>query len=106
MQEPSLRATQYLPDIVKLQRSLYDTFHLRSDRRKADEKKTIGQFLKEFGTCVCLWFHNYYYTFFPDNSRKYGGKFDSLQKAWVLVRNEVKSHSKCLMRKWLGARAN
>lgn len=35
MQEHSLRATQYLPDIVKLQRSLYDAFHHRLDRRDA-----------------------------------------------------------------------
>ena len=98
MQERSLRATQYLPDIVKLQRSLYDTFHLRSDRRKADEKKTIGQFLRSYGTCMCMiMLSQFQYYSFSDNSRKYSGKFDSLQKAWTLVRNEVKTHSKCIV---------
>ena len=43
--EPSLRATQYLPDIVKLQQFLYDTYHHRIDRKKA-KTQTIGDFLK------------------------------------------------------------
>ena len=45
LQERSLRATQYLPDIVKLQRSLYDAFHHRLDRKVA-KTITIGQYIK------------------------------------------------------------
>ncbi len=30
--------------------------------------------------------------FFADNARKYGEKFESLQKAWTLVGNELKSY--------------
>ena len=44
IQETSLRATQYLPDIAKLQRCLYDTFHHRLDQATA-KTQTIGQFL-------------------------------------------------------------
>ena len=45
LQEPSLRATQYLPDILRLQQCLYDSFHHRLDRREA-KKMTIGEFLQ------------------------------------------------------------
>ena len=45
-QEPILRATQYLPDIVRLQHKLYDAFHHRLDRKDA-RGKTISQFIKE-----------------------------------------------------------
>ena len=44
-QERCLRATQYLPDIVKLQRSLYDAFHHRMDRKEA-KMTTFGEYLK------------------------------------------------------------
>ena len=44
IQEPSVRATQYLPDIVRLQRSLHDAFHHRLHRRDA-MKLTIGDFI-------------------------------------------------------------
>ena len=44
-QEPNLRATQYLPDIVRLQQCLYDSFHHRLDRKEA-RRMTIGEFLQ------------------------------------------------------------
>ena len=44
-QEPILRATQYLPDIVRLQHKLYDAFHHRLDRKDA-RGMTISQFIK------------------------------------------------------------
>ena len=44
-QEPNLRATQYLPDIVRLQQCLYDSSHHRLDRREA-RRMTIGDFLQ------------------------------------------------------------
>ena len=44
-QEPNLRATQYLPDIVRLQQCLYDSFHYRLDRGEA-RRMTIGEFLQ------------------------------------------------------------
>ena len=40
-----MRATQYLPDIVRLQQRLYDSFHHRLDRREA-KHITIREFLK------------------------------------------------------------
>ena len=44
-QEPNLRATQYLPGIVRLQQCLYDNFHHRLDRKEA-RAMTIGEFLQ------------------------------------------------------------
>ena len=44
-QEHIMRATQYLPDIVRLQQHLYDIFHHRLDRREA-KHITIREFLQ------------------------------------------------------------
>ena len=44
-QEPNLCATQYLPDIVKLQQFLFDTFHRQLEKHKA-ETLTVRDFLK------------------------------------------------------------
>ncbi len=43
--EPKLRATQYLPHIVKLQQSLFDMFNYRMDKSKA-MRLSIGKFLQ------------------------------------------------------------
>ena len=43
-QEPVLRATQYLPDIVRLQQCLYDAFHHRLDKKEA-VTQTVREFL-------------------------------------------------------------
>lgn len=43
--EPTLRATQYLPDIVKLQQRFFNAFHRRLDRKDA-RSTTIGQFIQ------------------------------------------------------------
>ena len=45
-QEPVLRATQYLPDIVRLQRRMFDMFNHRIDHRVAREK-TMKQFIDD-----------------------------------------------------------
>ena len=45
LQEHHLRALQYLPDILKLQRQLSEKFHRRLDRDEAD-KYTLGNLLK------------------------------------------------------------
>ena len=45
LQERQLRALQYLPDIIKLQRLLFEKFHRRLDRNEAEEY-TLGTFLK------------------------------------------------------------
>jgi hypothetical protein len=41
-----LRATQYLPDIVKLQKCLYSTFNRLKDKKDA-KSQTIGEFIQE-----------------------------------------------------------
>ena len=45
-QEMDLRATQYLPDIVKLQQCLYSTFNRLKDKMDA-KNQTIGEFIQE-----------------------------------------------------------
>ena len=45
-QEENLRATQYLPDIVKLQQFLFETFNRRLEKSKA-RTQTIREFLRE-----------------------------------------------------------
>lgn len=49
-----LRATQYLPDIIKLQQCLYSTFNHQKDKIDAINQ-TIGEFIQELpnGTSFC-----------------------------------------------------
>ena len=47
-QEPTLRATQYLPGIVQLQQQMYDNFHHKLDRKEANQY-TIKKFIKLLG---------------------------------------------------------
>ena len=44
-----LRATQYLPDIVRLQQCLYDAFHHRLDKKEA-VTQTVREFLDNLTT--------------------------------------------------------
>ncbi len=44
--ETELRATQYLPDIARLQQCLYDKFNRQIDRKDV-KKQTIQAFVKE-----------------------------------------------------------
>ena len=44
--ETELRATQYLPDIARLQQCLYDKFNQQIDRKDV-KKQTIQSFIKE-----------------------------------------------------------
>jgi len=45
IQEPNLRATQYLPDLVKLQNLLFEFFDRRLDKSEA-ERTRIEDFLR------------------------------------------------------------
>ena len=99
LQERSLRATQYLPDIVKLQRSLYDAFHHRLDRKEA-KTITIGQYLKSLknGMFTCYIVNRTSYKFLAvhfisENSRnECNERIASLRKAWALVGTDLKTH--------------
>ena len=44
-----MRATQYLPDIVRLQQSLYDAFHHRLDKKDA-VTQTVRDFLDKLNS--------------------------------------------------------
>lgn len=78
-EEHTLRAMQYLPDIVRLQRLLYDSFHHRLDRRDA-KHITIGQFLRERKS---------------ESSRSdYRRMVESLQRAWQLVGDQLRDHAR------------
>ena len=57
VQEPVLRATLYLPDIVKLQHSLFNLFHRRVGKENAKDQ-TIGSFfkgIKSGKSCIIQW---------------------------------------------------
>ena len=41
-----MRATKYLPDVIKLQQFLYDIYHHRLDQADA-KAQTIGDFLEK-----------------------------------------------------------
>ena len=65
LQEPNLRATQYLPDVVHLQQYLFDTFNFAVDRNQA-KTTTIGQFISTIpngnlmiDTSLCYYTHFY-----------------------------------------------
>ena len=45
VQEPLLRATQYLPGLVQLQKQMYDISHRRLDRKDA-AKLSVREFIK------------------------------------------------------------
>ena len=101
-QEPSLRATQYLPDIVKLQRSLYDAFNHRLDRNIA-KTHTIDKFLRGLRSGMLTFFSvpltviPCFFKFIVENSRnEYRERIASLKKAFALVGNNLKTHSKIL----------
>ena len=44
-QEAEVRATQYLPNIARLQQCFYDKFNRQVDRKELNEQ-TIGDFVK------------------------------------------------------------
>ena len=105
--EPTLRATQYLPDIVKLQQRFFHAFHHRLDRQDA-RGTTIGQFIqgrkssKRKITYNCM--KAGYSSFFGSNVNvwqllpaedlrmEYQHMVESIQKAWSLVGDKLKEH--------------
>ena len=97
-----LRATQYLPDIVRLQQCLYDAFHHRLDKTDA-MRQTVREFLNKQTSgndntawfSEIFWFHFLHYTMFTENARnEYQERIGSLQKAWGLVGHMLKNHGK------------
>ncbi|XP_028416581.1 E3 ubiquitin-protein ligase RNF213-like [Dendronephthya gigantea] len=70
--EQHLRALQYLPDIVKLQRLLFEKFHRRLDRIEA-ETYIIGKFLKSVSQV----------------KEQFISLIDSFRKAWKIVRTAL-----------------
>ena len=51
--ETELRATQYLPDIARLQQCLYDKFNQQIDRKDI-KKLTIQAFIKELPNGITI----------------------------------------------------
>ena len=97
-----LRATQYLPDIVRLQQCLYDAFHHRLDKTDA-MRQTVREFLNKqtsgndnTGLVRLFWFHFWnYIILLTENARnEYQERIGSLQKAWALVGHMLKNHGK------------
>ena len=94
-QEAVLKATQCIPDIVRLQRQLYDEFHHRINHKVA-HSMTIGDFIctKHTGISVLNFMHNTYYILFGAETlqNEYQDMVASVQYAWTLVREKLKDH--------------
>ena len=77
--EPHLRAVQYLPDIVKLQRILVDRFSRRIDRGRA-QQMSISTFLNQL----------------PDKMERqmFEQLIESFNAAWTLVREAILQRSR------------
>ena len=96
-----MRATQYLPDIVRLQQCLYDAFHHRLDKKEA-VMQTVREFLDNLTTgefksqhSITLFRFNALLFLHTENARnEYQERIGSLQKAWALVGHMLKNHGK------------
>ena len=93
-----MRATQYLPDIVRLQQCLYDAFHHRLDKKEA-VTQTVREFLDNLTTGKLKSQHSVtqfkVFFFLAENARnEYQERIGSLQKAWALVGHMLKNHGK------------
>ena len=81
-----LRATQYIPDIVRLQKQLFERFHLRVDVKKARDQ-TMQEFIEARRGRQRIELR------FPENVRReYQEMVASVQIAWGLVRDKLKDH--------------
>lgn len=91
---------------MKLQRSLYDAYHHRLDRKDA-KTQTIGDFLKgpsvrngimNLRTYILRSVQHSLSLHCLENSRnEYSERIESLKKAWDLVGSDLRTHSKFLM---------
>lgn len=103
-----LEACQYLPDIVQLQRQMFDEFHHRIKHR-VSRNETMQEFIRRRRTGIQLYMREYqpfmidiacYNCFFSlhcscftEHMRnEYKRMVASLQKAWNLVRDTLKDH--------------
>ena len=95
-----LRATQYLPDIVKLQQYLYSTFNRLKDKMDA-KNQTIGEFIQELPNGIIVTSFEFptlifvhYFTKCADGTVQidYSQMISSLRAAWNLVRQKLKTH--------------
>ncbi|CAI8027543.1 E3 ubiquitin-protein ligase rnf213-alpha [Geodia barretti] len=75
--ETVLQATQYIPDIVRLQKLLFDEMHHRIDRKMA-HKMSMRDFIVRHRTENLL--------------NEYQKMVASVQRAWLLVRDKLKDH--------------
>ena len=100
MQEPLLRATQYLPAIVKLQQEMYQLSHRRLDKNEV-AKITIGNYIDSLKQhrgiiwqlnisdfIIPLGVHN------ENKKNQFQEKLNCVRKAWTLVKERLKDHCK------------
>jgi hypothetical protein len=82
-EETVLRATHYLPNIVCLQRRLYNEFHHRIDHKTARNTSMRVFIMKKCS----------------ENMRKeYYEMVASVQSAWLLVRDKLKNHAQLTLK--------
>ena len=95
-----MRATQYLPDISRLQRCLYDRFNHQVDRKDV-KNQTIAVFIKQLPNGKKLFYLDIYYRIYPrllcstcfleTIMNEYREMIDSVKAAWALVGHRLKN---------------
>ncbi|CAI8002399.1 E3 ubiquitin-protein ligase rnf213-alpha [Geodia barretti] len=75
--EPVLQATQYIPDIVRLQKQLFDELHHRINHKVAHTVSIHDFILRQHTKSV---------------QSQYLEMVSSVQNAWALVRDQLKDH--------------
>ena len=90
-QEPILRATQYLPGIVKLQHQLYELYHRKLYLVEANQI-TITEFVNDLESGIIIMFilckpniHN----FLDSEREEFQCNLQCVKSAWELVKNRV-----------------
>ena len=94
LQEAVLQATQYIPNIVKLQKQLFDELHHRIDRR-VPQRLSMNRFILKQHTGTFVYYLNsviVWYIFSESVRNEYREMVSSVHNAWVLVRDQLKEH--------------
>ena len=96
-----MRATQYLPGIIKLQQQMYELSHRRWDKTDVAQQ-TIGEFIGVLGKGITVTYFVIVNKFTDlhveshteQNRNQFHEKLDCVKKAWSLVKDKIKEHCK------------
>ena len=94
-----MRATQYLPGVIKLQHQMYELSHRRWDKNDVAQQ-TIGEFIRGLGKGIRVTYfviidiftgmHAGHHT--EQKRNQFCEKLDCVRNAWSLVKDKLKEH--------------